>query len=79
MGKKSNKEENKNGKKKHSVFKDERFKVTIGLILTGFSILLVLAFISYLFTWKIDQSFEWQKVISNPDFRVDNWSGKAGA
>jgi S-DNA-T family DNA segregation ATPase FtsK/SpoIIIE len=79
MGKKSNKEENKNGKKKHSIFKDERFKVTIGLVLTGFSILLVLAFISYLFTWKIDQSFEWRKVISNPDFRVDNWSGKAGA
>ena len=79
MGKKDNKENSRNGKKKSSFFRDERFKVTIGLILTGFSILLILAFISYLFTWKTDQSFEWHKVFSNPDFRVDNWSGKVGA
>jgi len=79
MGKKITKEDRKNGKKKSSLFRDERFKVTMGLILTGFSILLFLAFVSYLFTWKIDQSFEWRKVFSNPDFQVDNWSGKVGA
>lgn len=79
MGKKDSKGNKKNGKKKSSFFRDERFKVTIGLILTGFSILLFLAFVSYLFTWKTDQSFEWRKVFSNPDFRVDNWSGKVGA
>ena len=79
MGKKEHKENNRNGKKKTSFFRDERLKITIGLILTGFSILLLLAFVSYLFTWKIDQSFEWRKVFSNPDFRVDNWSGKVGA
>ncbi len=79
MGKKDSKGNKKNGKKKSSFFRDERFKVTVGLILTGFSILLFLAFVSYLFTWKTDQSFEWRKVFSNPDFRVDNWSGKVGA
>ena len=79
MGKKDSKGNRKNGKRKSSFFRDERFKVTTGLILTGFSILLFLAFVSYLFTWKIDQSFEWRKVFSNPDFRVDNWSGKVGA
>jgi DNA segregation ATPase FtsK/SpoIIIE, S-DNA-T family len=78
MGKKE-KENGKNGRKKNSFLKDERFKVTTGLILTGLSILLLLAFVSYLFTWKIDQSFEWRKVFSNPDYRVDNWSGKVGA
>ena len=79
MGKKEHKESSRNGRKKTSFFRDERLKITIGLILTGFSILLLLAFVSYLFTWKIDQSFEWRKVFSNPDFRVDNWSGKVGA
>ncbi|MBN1414186.1 MAG: DNA translocase FtsK 4TM domain-containing protein [Bacteroidales bacterium] len=79
MGKRDTKENNKSGKKKSSFFRDERFKVTIGLVFTGLSILLLLAFISYLFTWKIDQSFEWSKVFSNPEFRVDNWSGKVGA
>ncbi|MBN2764170.1 MAG: DNA translocase FtsK 4TM domain-containing protein [Bacteroidales bacterium] len=79
MGRKKTKANTRNGRKKTSIFKDVRFKVTIGLVLTGFSVLLFLAFISYLFTWKIDQSFEWQKVFSNPDFRVDNWSGKVGA
>jgi S-DNA-T family DNA segregation ATPase FtsK/SpoIIIE len=73
------KENTRNGRKKASLYRDERLKITIGLILTGFSIMLLLAFVSYLFTWKVDQSFEWRKVFSNPDFRVDNWSGKAGA
>jgi S-DNA-T family DNA segregation ATPase FtsK/SpoIIIE len=62
-----------------SLFKDDRFKFTIGLIITCFSILLFLSLISYLFTWKIDQSFEWDKVFSGADVQVKNWSGKTGA
>ncbi len=60
-------------------FSDERFKITLGLIIVGFSLLLLLAFISYLFIWKTDQSFAWENVISNPEVRVENWSGKVGA
>ncbi|MBN2519096.1 MAG: DNA translocase FtsK, partial [Bacteroidales bacterium] len=40
---------------------------------------ITLAFISYFFTWKSDQSFEWSKVISTSEIIVDNWAGKTGA
>ncbi len=74
--KKSDKNKKRSG---GSVFKDERFKFTAGLIITCFSILIFLSLISYLFTWKIDQSFECNKVFSGPDVRVHNWAGKTGA
>ncbi len=79
MGKKNGRQEEKNGKKSKARLADERIKITLCLVFTAFSVLLLLAFISYLFTWKTDQSFEWNRVFSNPDYRVDNWSGKAGA
>ena len=37
-------------------FKDERLHKTIGLILILFAAYLFIAFTSYLFTWKNDQS-----------------------
>jgi len=58
---------------------DERWKVALGLLSTGISIFVFTAFISYLFSWKADQSFEWQMVFSGPDVTVENWAGKAGA
>ena len=74
------KKSNNTGKRSGgSIFKDERFKFTVGLIITCFSILIFLSLISYLFTWKIDQSFECNKVFSGPDVRVHNWAGKTGA
>jgi S-DNA-T family DNA segregation ATPase FtsK/SpoIIIE len=70
-----------NGKKRSGGFilKDERFKFTLGLIITCFSIIIFLSLISYLFTWKEDQSFECSKVFSGPDIKVYNWAGKTGA
>ena len=59
--------------------KDEKFKITIGLFLIFFAALLTLAFVSYFFTWKNDQSFEWGQIFSNSSVQVDNWSGKTGA
>jgi S-DNA-T family DNA segregation ATPase FtsK/SpoIIIE len=80
MAKKNNSEEGKNSKgKSGSFFTDERFKVTIGIIVSGFAVLLFISFVSYLFTWKTDQSFEWSRVFSEPEYQVDNWSGKLGA
>ncbi len=78
------KSSNSNNRKKgnsntRSLFKDDRFKFTVGLIITCFSILLFLSLISYLFTWKVDQSFEWDNVFSGADVKVKNWSGKTGA
>ena len=56
---------------------DERFKITLALLLTGMGILMLIAFVSYCFTWKSDQSFEWAQLLSN--VRVENWAGKLGA
>jgi S-DNA-T family DNA segregation ATPase FtsK/SpoIIIE len=79
MAKKNNSETINNGKGKTGFFTDERFKVTLGIVISGFAVLLFISFISYLFTWKTDQSFEWSRVFSEPEYRVDNWSGKVGA
>ncbi len=71
-----------NNRKKRSggfILKDERFKFTLGLIITCFSIIIFLSLISYLFTWKEDQSFECSRVFSGPDIKVYNWAGKTGA
>ena len=66
-------------KKNLSFLRDERFKLTLGIFLVLFSLYLYLAFISYFFTWKTDQSFEWTRVFSGPEIMVDNWAGKFGA
>jgi len=58
-------------------FTDERFKITLALLLTGFGILMLIAFVSYFFTWKTDQSFDSSQLFSN--VRVENWAGKTGA
>jgi S-DNA-T family DNA segregation ATPase FtsK/SpoIIIE len=80
MAKKNTSEEVKNSKGKSGSFlTDERFKVTLGIIISGFAVLLFISFVSYLFTWKTDQSFEWSRVFSEPEYQVDNWSGKLGA
>lgn len=65
-----------------SWMKDERVPKVVGLlcILTG--LLLFVAFMSYLFTWKVDQSkvfeFSWSMIL-NPEIKVQNTMGKFGA
>jgi S-DNA-T family DNA segregation ATPase FtsK/SpoIIIE len=76
-GKKTKKAEKAPGSK--TIFKDEKFKITLGLFFIFFAALLTLAFVSYFFTWKNDQSFEWGQIFSNSSVQVDNWSGKTGA
>jgi DNA segregation ATPase FtsK/SpoIIIE, S-DNA-T family len=66
-------------KTKKGVFKDERVLFTLGFFTILFSIYLTIAFISYLFKWQGDQSFEWQSIFSSSSVRVDNWAGKVGA
>jgi len=64
---------------KKSFFKDERVRFTLGVFTVFFAVYLAIAFISYLFTWQTDQSFEWQNIFSGSDTRVENWTGKIGA
>ena len=35
-------------------FTDERFKITLGLALTGMGVVMFIAFVSYFFTWEHD-------------------------
>lgn len=60
-------------------FTDERIRLSIGSLMLIFALFLILSFVSYFFTWKTDQSFEWEKIISTPELRVENWAGKSGA
>ncbi len=85
------KKQSKSATKKQKAFKisrikafftDERFKVSLGLIFIGFSILLTLSFASYLFTWKADQSkldISVFKLFKDASIQVENWIGKIGA
>ncbi len=62
--------------------KDEKFRIITGLLILFFTIYLTLAFVSYLFTWKIDYSkldIAWVDLIKNSDITVENWAGKTGA
>jgi S-DNA-T family DNA segregation ATPase FtsK/SpoIIIE len=65
--------------KKKPFFSDERVKFVFGILLTGFAIYLVVAFIAFLFWWKTDLSLDPSQVVSGPDVQVKNWSGKSGA
>lgn len=63
-------------------FRDEKFKVSLGVILIAFSILLCLSFTSYLFTWKSDKDIARQtitEIFTRKDTHVENWVGKVGA
>jgi DNA segregation ATPase FtsK/SpoIIIE, S-DNA-T family len=64
---------------KNQKVQDERYKVLAGMIFLFLAIYIVLAFISFFFTWQADQSFQWGKVVSGADVVVENWSGKVGA
>ncbi|BDX38766.1 DNA translocase FtsK [Tenuifilaceae bacterium CYCD] len=78
-GKESKEKKDTNNPEKKSFFKDERVRFTIGLFTLLLSLYITIAFISYLFTWKVDQSFEWQNLFSGSDVKVKNWTGKLGA
>ena len=59
--------------------RDERVKLATGIFFILLGLYLLLALISYLFTWKTDQSFEYSQIFLSPDIQVENWAGKTGA
>jgi DNA segregation ATPase FtsK/SpoIIIE, S-DNA-T family len=73
-----NKKPSSKSAKSTSIFKDERIKFVTGILITGFAVYLLIAFISYLFSWKTDLSFDTNNVLSGSDVQVKNWSGKSG-
>lgn len=79
---KNNPENSSQTKKKYSLFKNERFKFILGLACLSFAIFILLAFVSYLFTWEVDQSkldINFSTLISDANITVENWGGKTGA
>lgn len=62
--------------------KNERFQKAIGLLSILFSVYLLVAFVSFIFTWQADfdkVNDSWMALLFNPDILVDNWLGKMGA
>ena len=77
--KEETKKKSSSGKEKSkSFFTDERIKFLGGILVTGFAVYLLFAFISYLFYWKQDQS-QIVTGISDPSVQAKNWLGKSGA
>ncbi|MDP1800525.1 MAG: DNA translocase FtsK 4TM domain-containing protein [Bacteroidota bacterium] len=64
-----------------SFYQNERTQKIFGLLLVLFAAYLAIAFVSYFFTWQVDQD----KVLGTandfflPETKVKNWLGKAGA
>ena len=81
MQNKTQKSQNKTAKtsRNKNIIKDDRLKFTLALFILFLAAFVIIAFISYFFTWQIDQSFESSKVLSGSKIIVDNWSGKTGA
>ncbi len=70
-------------RKRNSVnLNDEKWRKFLGLFCWLVGIYLAIAFISYMFTWKVDQDkvlrFSW-KVLFQGDLSVSNWLGRLGA
>lgn len=70
-------------RKRNSVnLNDERWRKFFGLFCWLVAIYLAIAFVSYMFTWKVDQDkvlrFSWQ-VLFQGDLSVSNWLGRLGA
>jgi S-DNA-T family DNA segregation ATPase FtsK/SpoIIIE len=63
-------------------WKDERLPKIIGVILILAAIYLAIAFVSYMYTWKMDQDkvlkFSWG-ILFQGDLSVQNWLGRLGA
>ncbi len=61
-------------------FKDGRFRKIIGLLLIISSLYLILAFTSYLFNWKFDDSIgkSWGELLFDKEISVHNIMGRLG-
>jgi len=79
MGKKNSQITDSKSSDHKGIIHDERFRFIVGVFIFLFSIYLLIALVSFVFTWKADQSFGWLNVFSASDIRVENWAGKAGA
>ena len=68
--------------KKSLTISDDRIPKVVGVISILLAIYLAVAFLSYIYTWRVDQdkvlTFSWE-VLFQKDLTVDNWLGRLGA
>ncbi|MEN8203347.1 MAG: DNA translocase FtsK 4TM domain-containing protein [Bacteroidota bacterium] len=62
-----------------SFVKDDRLRYAMGVVFLLAGLFMVLSLVSYLINWKTDQDFEWARVWSGPEIKVENAGGKLGA
>jgi S-DNA-T family DNA segregation ATPase FtsK/SpoIIIE len=78
----SKKQKPKEGISPRFNWRDERLPKIFGVILILAAIYLAIAFVSYLYTWKMDQDkvlrFSWGMLFQG-DLSVQNWLGRLGA
>ena len=63
-------------------FKSNQFRYALGVFLSIFSGYLAVAFVSYTFSGRVDQSkldLPWQEFLFDPSVEVQNIAGKGGA
>lgn len=68
--------------KTRAFIENKTFQRVFGSLFLLTSIYLLIAFSSFIFTWKSDQDKlmgSWTELLFNPDIIVDNWLGKIGA
>ncbi len=67
----------------NSWIRDPRTRKVFGGFLLLLTVYLAIAFVSYLFTWHLDQDKvtapSWWEFLFDPEVRVENWLGKLGA
>jgi len=72
----------KGRKRRSNPLSDPRFPKIVGILFLFLAFYMLVAFISYIFTWKIDQDkvlmFSWS-IIFQSDLTVANWLGRLGA
>jgi DNA segregation ATPase FtsK/SpoIIIE, S-DNA-T family len=78
----SKKQKPKDNAKPRFNWRDERLPKLFGVVLILAGIYLAIAFVSYLYTWKMDQDkvlkFSWGMLMQG-DLNVQNWLGRLGA
>ncbi len=62
-----------------SFFRDDRFRYAMGIVFMLAALFMLISLVSYLFHWKTDQDFEWSRVLSQAEIKVENQGGKMGA
>ncbi|MBN2486333.1 MAG: DNA translocase FtsK [Bacteroidales bacterium] len=76
---KNKKESDKKEKTKKKLTLDSRYKIIAGLVLVSVALVVFVSMVSYVFSWKSDQSLQWVPSFDNPELQADNLSGKWGA